>query len=115
MARPRKDPHAKRDLRVAFRLSAPDAETLANRAKQAGLPVSTYARQMTLSGKVTVRPARATLDFETLDQLRRIGVNLNQLTRAYHRRGADEPGYLRDLCQQIEDVLDRAIDPEVTP
>ena len=107
MARPKKAPDAKRDLRVAFRLSAPDAEALGARAKAAGLPVSAYARTMALGG--TVRIVRsAEPDFALLDQLRRIGVNLNQLAREQHRRGGSDPDYLHHLCERIETLLTQA-------
>lgn len=111
MPRPQKQPAEKRDMRVAFRLSAADAAALGSKAKDAGLSLSAYARQMALKGRVAV-VRREAPDFAAIDQLRRIGVNLNQLTRAYHRRDADEPDYLRELCRQIEQVLDRAITGE---
>ena len=109
MARPKKAPNEKRDLRVAFRLSAPDAEALGARAKAAGLSVGAYARMMALRGKVQI-VTRAEPDFETLDQLRRIGVNLNQLAREQHRRGHHDPDYLRHLCTEIETLLTQAIE-----
>lgn len=111
MARPKKAPDEKRDLRVAFRLSAPDAEALGTRAKAAGLSVGAYARMMALRGKVQV-VTRAEPDFETLDQLRRIGVNLNQLAREQHRRGHHDPDYLHHLCTQIEGLLAQAIEED---
>ncbi|WP_226562508.1 plasmid mobilization protein [Salipiger thiooxidans] len=107
MARPKKAPGDKRDLRVAFRLSAPDAEALGARAKAAGLSVGAYARMMALRGKVQV-VTRPEPDFALLDQLRRIGVNLNQLAREQHRRGGHDPDYLRSLCEQIETMLSQA-------
>ena len=107
MARPKKQPEDKRDLRVIFRLSAPDAEALGARAKAAGLPIGTYARTMALRGKVQV-VTRTEPDFALLDQLRRIGVNLNQLAREQHRRGGHDPAYLHALCQRIESLIDQA-------
>lgn len=104
MARPRKSPEDRRALRVAFRLSAPDAEALAARAQAAGMPIGVFAREMALSGRVSVSRAEGPA-FETLDQLRRIGVNLNQLTRAYHRRGVLPPDHLRGLCERIEALI----------
>ncbi|TCP38068.1 plasmid mobilization protein [Rhodovulum marinum] len=114
MARPKKAPQEKRDLRVAFRLSAPDAEALGARAKAAGLSVGAYARMMALKGKVQVVTKREP-DFATLDQLRRIGVNLNQLAREQHRRGHHDPDYLRHLCTRIEALIDQAVDSDPGP
>lgn len=111
MARPSKQPEEKRAMHVAFRLSARDAEALGTRAKDAGLSLSAYARDMALNGRVAVVQSRQ-LDFETLDQLRRIGVNLNQLTRQEHRRGHHDPDYLRHLCDRIETLIDQALDAE---
>ena len=109
MPRPKKSPEEKRDLRVAFRLSAPDAEALGARAKAAGLSVGAYARMMALKGKVQI-VTRNEPDFALLDQLRRIGVNLNQLAREQHRRGHHDPDYLHHLCEQIETLLAQAIE-----
>ena len=111
MPRPKKSPEEKRDLRVAFRLSAPDAEALGTRAKAAGLSVGAYARHMALRGKLEV-VTRQEPDFALLDQLRRIGVNLNQLAREHHRRGVHDPDYLHALCERIESLIDQATDGE---
>lgn len=113
MARPKKTPDERRDLRVAFRLTASDALAIEARAKAAGVSVSQYARDMSLNGRVAI-VERPGLDFDTLDQLRRIGVNLNQLTREYHRRGHHDSDYLRDLCGQIEAVIGDAISQEIS-
>lgn len=109
MPRPKKSPEDKRDLRVAFRLSAPDAESLGTRAKAAGLSVGAYARHMALRGKLEV-VTRQEPDFALLDQLRRIGVNLNQLAREQNRRGHHDPDYVHHLCTQIETLLAQAIE-----
>ncbi|NIQ95473.1 MAG: MobC family plasmid mobilization relaxosome protein, partial [Desulfuromonadales bacterium] len=56
----------------------------------AGLSPSAYARKMLLTGKV-VRVQSSKLDPETLDQLRRIGVNLNQAVHKFHTTGKAPP------------------------
>ena len=66
--------------------------------------VSEYVRDMALHGAVHVVRERR-LDFETAEQLRRIGVNINQQTKALNSTGI-MPIELRRLWVKLDTVLD---------
>ena len=80
MARPRKEPDDRRSETLAIRLTVAERIRVEQAAFAAGLSASEYARSLVLAGRVVVRQNRA-LDHAAFDELRRIGVNLNQLTR----------------------------------
>jgi hypothetical protein len=54
------------------------------------------------------------MDHATFDQLRRIGVNLNQLTRLAHQEGGVPPEVSR-AAATVERFIVRALDPEPGP
>ena len=63
---------------VNFRVAPADYEKIKRRAVSVNLGISAYLRTIALTGLVVTTPGIA----EAAGQLRRIGVNLNQLTRA---------------------------------
>ena len=87
MARPKKQPHEKRDgPPVGFRATLAEREFLATQAAAAGMTVSDYLRRRALGQKVSPAPAR--VDAQLVSEINRLGmelkswgVNLNQLTR----------------------------------
>ena len=103
MARPRKPPGELKTDTLAFRLSPAERLQIEHAASGAGITASEYARMQTLSGRVVVRPSH-TLDHAAFDQLRRIGVNLNQLTRLAHQRESIPAG-LPEILAAIEQLL----------
>lgn len=108
MARPQKQEAARQSRFVSFRVTEDDAAAIAARAAAAGLSVSAYAREQATRGRVVVRQARG-LDAATLETVRRLGVNLNQITQAMHARGGRVPPELGDLCRLIDRVLGEAL------
>ncbi|TIQ08754.1 MAG: MobC family plasmid mobilization relaxosome protein [Mesorhizobium sp.] len=86
MARPKKEPAERRAALLSCRLTSAERLAIEQAALRAGLSASEYMRRLLLAGKVIVRENRR-LDHATYDQLRRIGVNLNQLTRVANRTG----------------------------
>jgi hypothetical protein len=58
------------------------------------MSVSDYTRRMLLTGTVVIRKTR-TLDPEVFDQLRRIGINLNQAVHKLHATGMIPPELAR--------------------
>jgi len=106
MARPRKNPSDNRERRLIFRATDDECACIAARADQAGLSVSDYLRAVAVSGKVVVRQDAAP-NVETVNQLRRIGVNLNQITRTIHTNGGRIPPELDRLCGKVGEALDR--------
>ena len=108
MARPRKSTDERLSERIHFDVCRSDFLRAAQHAEKAGMTLTAYARQQFLSGRVVVKQTRQ-LDHATFDQLRRLGVNLNQLTRLAH---IDEelPPELPDLCALIERFLMENVD-----
>ena len=109
MARPQKADADRLGHVVAFRVSAKQAARLARDAAAAGLKPPEYARMATLGRPLAARlPAPAippnTIPFAVADQLRRIGVNLNQIARLSHM-GVEHETALLDLMTEIREML----------
>lgn len=107
MARPIKAETDKRTHVVAFRLTAGERATLLAKAAAAGTALPDFVRLAALAKPVSSRPAAdpAILPFALADQLRRIGVNLNQLTRLSHM-GKEHETVLTGLLAEIRVMLD---------
>jgi len=82
MPRPRKSDTDQRAHRFTVRLSAAEQEAFQARVDEVALSPSDYARRMLTRGRVEVVQARPALSVRAIMELNRIGVNLNQLTRA---------------------------------
>ena len=108
MARPKKAQAERLTESIHFRVVPSDFLRVARAAENAGISLTDYARQQLLTGRVIVHQTRK-LDHAAYDQLRRIGVNLNQLTRLAHR---DEklPPALSELCALIQRFLMENVD-----
>lgn len=104
MPRPKKQAEQKRAHIVSFRLNDSEHARLAQNAQRAALDISDYARLSVLQTPIIVHQT-TTPDMETVDQLRRIGVNFNQIARAFHRTGQTPPDYFQALCHDVETVL----------
>lgn len=73
---------------------------------KAGLSLSEYIRQMALNGKIMVK--QSDVDFETVQQLRKIGVNINQQTKKLNATG--KVNYeLTNLWKKLDGLLDTII------
>jgi hypothetical protein len=86
MARPAKSDAEKRRV-TSVRLSPVEHDALLSRASVSGLSLSEYLRLSALrrpQPSPARSPAAANTSFELIEQLRRVGVNLNQLTRLSH-------------------------------
>lgn len=109
MARPKKTQEERLTQRVKFDLTASDYAKALQSANDAGMTMAAYARQQFLKGKVVIHEKRK-LDHATFDQLRRVGVNLNQLTRAVNQTGNIPDTRLTNVCLLLEDALLKTID-----
>ena len=108
MARPReKDPDRLDSVLPPTRCTKAELARINARAAQAGMTRSAFVRHAVLNGKIIVHQART--DFETADQLRRIGININQQTRKLHETG-QVPEELRRLWAKLETALDHVLD-----
>ena len=100
MARPRKAAEDRRSEIVRFTVRPDELVRIHKAAARSGRTLSAYARAMALSGRVVMQQSRS-LSPDDFDELRRIGVNLNQLARVANRKGDLPPGLAR-LCATIE-------------
>ena len=71
-------------------------------ATTAGLPVSTYVRNVLTQRRVA--PAKTSIDDRLLLELNRIGVNLNQQT-AHSNAGRHSPDMVAQTLTELRDVL----------
>lgn len=83
MARPRKPPADLHSETIRFTATPAEYVRIHQNAAAAGLNPSDYVRKRVLTGKTVVHDTRS-LDPALYDQLRRIGVNLNQAVRFLH-------------------------------
>lgn len=107
MARPRKPTNELRTGTLAFRLTARERLEIEQAARSAGLSASEYARRQVLAGRVIVQTTHS-LDRDTFDQLRRIGVNLNQIARIANQTDRI-PASLPHVCATLEELLMREL------
>lgn len=108
MARPKKQTNDKRAQWIKARVSPAEHAEFLLRAAGASLSSSEFLRRSALSGEVVVQHGAAA-DFETVDQLRRIGVNLNQLARVANKTGYMPDG-LEAALAKVDQLLDRMIE-----
>lgn len=107
MARPRKPGDERRSCQIAIRLTPAERLRLDTAAAKAGLSITAYVRKQALRGRVLVRRTTALPD-RTLEELRRLGIALNQLTKTAHtyRRIDPETGH---IARNAEAFLAKAI------
>lgn len=116
MARPKKSTDDKRAQWIKARVSPAEHAAFLTRAARARVSPSEFLRSQALQQDQPPSPApemaldAAAVDFETVDQLRRIGVNLNQLTRVANRTGYMPDG-LEEALAKVDQLLDRMIAP----
>src|SRR5688572_1987491 len=99
MPRPRIGDDARRTETLAFRLTPAERLQVESAAVAAGLTASEFARKLALRGKVVIEQGRA-LEPAVFEELRRIGVNLNQATRIANQAG-HIPARLESILAQL--------------
>jgi hypothetical protein len=111
MARPRKG--EARDRHVAFRLTLEEALVLRERAARTGQALSNYARNAALSHRprpTTIDPRRPfAMDPASFHQIRRLGVNLNQIAKRLNAQDMPAPPELAPLLAEIHAILKNAL------
>jgi Bacterial mobilisation protein (MobC) len=100
MARPRKTDDAKRSYRLIIRLNADERKTIEAAANTKGLKIYAYARLKLLDGRVQ-KTIVAQIDHLVYLELKKIGVNLNQLTRIAN--SGRLPAGIRDLLLKLSE------------
>lgn len=104
MARPRKSPEDRHTETVRVPLRPADFQRLQEKADKAETTVTDFVRASALGQKFTVIQSDNP-DPETVDQLRRIGVNLNQIAKALNAQKAVPPSVLASACEDLKTVL----------
>lgn len=107
MARPTKSAAESRTEPVRYRLTKAEWRQAELKARAAGMSVPLYLRRAGLAARVVVRQVPVTADARLVAELNRIGVNLNQMVRAYHAAGT-VPTELRATCKRIEELVVQA-------
>ncbi|MEZ5896970.1 MAG: MobC family plasmid mobilization relaxosome protein [Parvularculaceae bacterium] len=82
MGRPKKQLHEKRSQRFNIRYSPAEMRHIRLQAHKAGLEPHEYARRRTLGHIVVTQTTTGRTDPALINELNRIGVNLNQIARA---------------------------------
>ena len=85
------------------RCSIEDKKSIRLKADQCDLSMSEYIRNMALNGKIIIR--QNSVDFETVHQLKKIGININQQTKALHATGTI-PYELKALWKKLDVLLE---------
>lgn len=109
MPRPKKTDVEKLTHRLPhIRCTESDLARIQRNAERAGYTnLSDYIRRMALDGQIVVR--RESTSFALVEQIRRLGVNVNQQTRKFNATG-NVPDELRRLWAKLETVLDGILD-----
>jgi len=107
MARPRQA--EVRDQRVSFRLTPKEAVLLRERAAHAGQSVSDYARTAALGAAPRSRSNGHALEPASYDQIRRLGVSLNQIAKRLNAQDLPVPPELPPLLANIQAALKKEL------
>ena len=110
MARPKKEPHERRTSSTRADLTPAEKEHVRAQAQRAGLSEADYVRRRVLGFQVSPAPSRveAQATAALVNEVNRLGVNVNQLARAVH---TDRPAATawQTLAGECERVLARLV------
>src|SRR5262245_9222135 len=111
MARPRQN--EARDQHIAFRLTLEEALALRERAARVGQSLSNYARDAALSRRPCPQCQEGkgpfAMEAGSFHQVRRLGVNLNQIAKRLNAQDMPAPPELAPLLAEIHSVLKKAL------
>jgi hypothetical protein len=88
-----------------MRVSPVERAKIEAKADQARLPMADYLRGVALKPKLKIIQGRQ-LDFEATDQLRRVGVLLNQIAKAMNAKQEALPSSLVDATEKLDAIFD---------
>lgn len=109
MARPKKDELDRRTRMVQVRVSPREENAFLSRAVESGREPAAYARAVLCGAATTGRAPHRDDQFELVDILMRLGVEM-QRARALHERTGVPSAKLSNLCDQIEIALDKVLE-----
>jgi type II secretory pathway component PulJ len=107
MSRPRKPEADQLTERLVFRHTEADAARLAELSRQTRMSASDLMRHLLRRGRVEVRQP-SHLPIETIKELNRTGVNLNQIARRLNATGQLVPGELSRTLARLNAILHEA-------
>ena len=94
-----------RTLVMTFRMTKTEREQLQAKAANMDISVSDYLRLQALNGNAAVSDVdKLVLPAEIVLELRRIGVNLNQIAKAANA-GLGIPPHLSRLIKRLDDIV----------
>lgn len=95
----------KRSEQANIRLSPAELAAISDKANSAKTTVTEFVRAAALNKRTPVQKSTA-VDFETRNELRRIGVNLNQIARVLNAGGTANADELNALCGKLDILFD---------
>lgn len=104
---------AKRNSLVTLRLTDEERFDLEKRAAGAELSLSDYIRHQSFQRHPVAVPPPA-IPLDVVFQLRKLGVNLNQIAHTLNK-GLDAPPEFRQLCRTIDDDITETIINDPSP
>ena len=104
--RPKLSPEDRHSEQINIPLKPSYLASLQDSADKAQTTVTDFVRASALGHRFTVIQSHAP-DFETLEELRRIGVNLNQIAKALNAGREDLPASLVLACDKLDALLER--------
>ncbi len=110
MARPRKEPEARRDEQLKLRLTTAERSQIEHKAAAFGLSAAEFMRRRALGYALPPALEQERTRALQATALVRLGVNLNQIAK-HMNAGRSAPAYLVDLIERIERELDNLYDP----
>ena len=95
----------KRNIRLMIRLNEKENILLIDKVRKSGLSKEAYIRYL-ISGYIPMEKPSQDF-FDMIDQLRRIGNNINQLVMIAHKTGSiDIARYKRDIAELNKNILE---------
>ena len=104
IARPQLPPAEKRSEILQIRVSPIERAKIEAKADQSSMVMSEYLRGVALKPKLKIIQGRQ-LDFEATDQLRRVGVLLNQIAKAMNAKQEALPSSLVDATEKLDAIF----------
>lgn len=112
MARPKTPKDARKARVISFRVTDSEFARLAQRAAATNMRLNDFVRKIALLKSDTLKvKTYMRYDPMLINQLNRMGNNLNQLVKREHITGK-RSSKIEALCEQIEAVIDEAIQAE---
>lgn len=109
MARPKKEIDEKQNRRFpTVRCTEKELSSLRSLSAKAQLTLSDFIRQKALKGRVIVKKSMNPMNFALINELNKIGINLNQIAKKANSTG-DIANSIVSVNKKIEIVLDKLL------